>query len=294
VARHRRWTYAPWATTGSAESAYGAPYPGPMDGLLLALIGEMLPLRDSDEFRMALLEAIRAAVPTDWISINEMGPDPRDIKAVAVPSLGDEWLAIYARTVDTNPLVARFRDTQDGRPYRFSDVVTPAELHELSIWREFYSPLGIEHQIAFVLSAQEQRFMAIALSRRTTSPDFSDGERDLLTRARPYLIQAYRNALDHDALLGQLRERPAAPLRDLALFGLTPRERQVLLLVASGRTNADVAHELGVRPPTIKTHLERAYRKLGVAGRSEAARVVWGSLPHTHEASAAGSPQPPA
>src|SRR5262249_45936948 len=104
----------------------------------------------------------------------------------------------YVRTVDTNPLVARFRDTHDGRPYRFSDVVTTSELHATAIWREFYAPLGVEHQMAFVLSTQSERFMAIALSRRRATGDFSDTEHQLVTLARPYLIQTYRNAIDHD------------------------------------------------------------------------------------------------
>src|SRR5262249_5852805 len=158
-------------------------------------------------------------------------------------------------------------------PYRFSDVLTAAELHELPIWREFYAPLGIEHQIAFVLTAERDRILAIALSRRPVNGDFTDSERDLLDRARPYLIQAYRNAVEHDSMSVQLTGLPTAPLRDLTPLGLTKREHEVLLVVASGRTNSDAAQELGVSHATVKTHLERAYRKLGVSTRSEAAKM---------------------
>ena len=46
--------------------------------------------------------------------------------------------------------------------------------------------------------------------------------------------------------------------------GLTPRELAVLAAVASGKRSRAVAGELGVTEATVKTHLYRIYRKLGV------------------------------
>jgi predicted ATPase/DNA-binding CsgD family transcriptional regulator len=54
---------------------------------------------------------------------------------------------------------------------------------------------------------------------------------------------------------------------------LTPRELQVVGLLASGASNKDIARTLGVRPKTIMHHSVAIYRKLGVRGRTEAA--VW-------------------
>lgn len=51
---------------------------------------------------------------------------------------------------------------------------------------------------------------------------------------------------------------------------LSSRERETLRLVAAGRTNRQIAAELGLTPETIKTLLTRAYRKLGVQRRAEA------------------------
>ncbi len=53
---------------------------------------------------------------------------------------------------------------------------------------------------------------------------------------------------------------------------LTRREAQVLQLLAEGRTNAEIARTLWVTPETVKFHLSNAYRKLGVANRTEASR----------------------
>jgi DNA-binding NarL/FixJ family response regulator len=55
---------------------------------------------------------------------------------------------------------------------------------------------------------------------------------------------------------------------------LAPRERDVLRLVALGRTNPEIAAELGLGAETVKTLLERVYDKLGVRRRAEAAVVA--------------------
>jgi predicted ATPase/DNA-binding CsgD family transcriptional regulator len=64
------------------------------------------------------------------------------------------------------------------------------------------------------------------------------------------------------------RVRPDRPTESL-----TPRELQVVGLLASGASNKDIARTLGVRPKTIMHHSVAIYRKLGVRGRTEAA--VW-------------------
>ena len=53
--------------------------------------------------------------------------------------------------------------------------------------------------------------------------------------------------------------------------GLTAREREVLVLVADGRTNEQIAVELFMSPKTASVHVSRIISKLGVANRTEAA-----------------------
>ncbi|WP_197319112.1 helix-turn-helix transcriptional regulator [Saccharomonospora sp. NB11] len=57
---------------------------------------------------------------------------------------------------------------------------------------------------------------------------------------------------------------------------LTARERQILRLVARGRTNVAIAHELALSPRTVAKHLEHVYRKLRVDGRAAAVARVLG------------------
>ncbi len=57
-------------------------------------------------------------------------------------------------------------------------------------------------------------------------------------------------------------------------FKLTSRERDVLVLLAKGKTRADVANELVVAPNTVKTHIRNIYAKLGVHSSEELARFI--------------------
>jgi ATP/maltotriose-dependent transcriptional regulator MalT len=66
--------------------------------------------------------------------------------------------------------------------------------------------------------------------------------------------------------------RPAAPAADR--LGLTPREHEVLLLVAEGRTNREIGASLFMSEKTASVHVSRILAKLGVGGRVEAAAVA--------------------
>ena len=48
---------------------------------------------------------------------------------------------------------------------------------------------------------------------------------------------------------------------------MSRREKELLLEVGKGKTNAAIARTLGISPATVKKHLEHIYEKLGVSGR---------------------------
>jgi len=55
---------------------------------------------------------------------------------------------------------------------------------------------------------------------------------------------------------------------------LTPRQRDVLSLVADGLTNGEIASRLDISPETVRTHLEDAYARLGVHMRTGAVAAL--------------------
>lgn len=60
-------------------------------------------------------------------------------------------------------------------------------------------------------------------------------------------------------------------LRTRARARLTPREQEILALLRSGLSNAEISDRLYLSPRTVSTHVERVLRKLGVANRVAAA-----------------------
>ena len=65
------------------------------------------------------------------------------------------------------------------------------------------------------------------------------------------------------------RNHAATEARD-AMDWLTPREREVLVLIAHGLTNSEIASTLNVSLETIKTHVKRIFTKIGVHDRAQA------------------------
>ncbi|OYN84079.1 response regulator [Parenemella sanctibonifatiensis] len=102
----------------------------------------------------------------------------------------------------------------------------------------------------------------------------------LLKNAEPeQLLESVRTVARGDALLapevtrrviaravGEQRHRPASP----GLASLTAREREVLVLVARGLSNAEIADQLVLGEATIKSHVSNCLAKLGVRDRVQA------------------------
>ncbi len=94
----------------------------------------------------------------------------------------------------------------------------------------------------------------------------------LLKHAAPDTIaDGVRAAVRGDLPLDPEAVRSLATTRHDPLEDLTPREREVLELIARGRTNRAIAEELVIAPKTVKTHVSAVLAKLGVSDRTQAA-----------------------
>ncbi|MFJ6539073.1 response regulator [Streptomyces sp. NPDC091385] len=99
------------------------------------------------------------------------------------------------------------------------------------------------------------------------------------------IVRAVESVLSGDAglspsvqrrLLERLSEtEAAAPQPPEAPDGLTAREAEVLVLIAEGLTNQEIAHKLHVSTATVKTHINNMFAKTGLKDRAQAVRYAY-------------------
>lgn len=150
---------------------------------------------------------------------------------------------------------------------KISDFYSARQWHSVGTRCGINRPMGFEHDLMLSLPAPPGpvtgpgRTMRLYLFRGR-GPDFSVRDRALLTLLRPHLHQAYLDA-----------ERRRHPLPRL-----TPRQNDLLRLLAAGHTNSQIARRLGISEGTVRTHLQNIYERLHVSSRTAA---VTRAFPHS-------------
>ncbi|UVM70336.1 helix-turn-helix transcriptional regulator [Pseudomonas alvandae] len=120
-------------------------------------------------------------------------------------------------------------------------------------YQNFLQRYGVVDVVEILAHRAGQPQAAISLLRTAEQGAFTTDQLVQLNALQSLLQLAVANM--------QLCEDP--------LIGLTPKERQIALLLRQGASNKQLALELEVGLPTIKTHLINLFRKTGVASRTE-------------------------
>jgi len=147
-----------------------------------------------------------------------------------------------------------------------SDFYSARQWHSTGMYSDIMRPQGYEHDLQLCLpdpiglSAGPERTVRLYLFREP-GPDFTERDRAVLTLLRPHL---------HQAFLDAERRRHPVPR-------LTPRQDDLVHLLAAGHTNTQIARRLGISEGTVRTHLENIYEKLHVSSRTAA---VTRAFPH--------------
>jgi DNA-binding NarL/FixJ family response regulator len=97
------------------------------------------------------------------------------------------------------------------------------------------------------------------ITKSTPGEDLPEIIRDVMNGGTPISREVAGYLLDIDSAMEQI---------DM-IDGLTPREREVVLLIARGYTYRESASKLGMRVKTLESHMSHIFEKLGVATRSE-------------------------
>ncbi len=139
------------------------------------------------------------------------------------------------------------------------DITAAAEMAQRAMAEHDRLPMPFERARTQLLLGQLQRRQRKKESARTT------------LREALQAFEATGTPLWADRARAELERVKVAPTHDLTL---TPSERRVAELAASGMTNRDVAAALFISPKTVDANLARIYRKLSINSRAELGRLI--------------------
>lgn len=246
---------------------------------VLAFLGDVGEVESDEPYAPELLGRLHDLIPCESIGYQEFDfRARRDIFLTGIdPDGAYRWDAatdsvepddsVYWR-VGPCPIVHyRIRKRYLGA-VRMSDVISRRRFRELPVYRDYFRLGRIEHFLDLGLPERAARQRSLILFRARGDADFSDRDRTLLEMLRPHLYNLERHAGLRRELAEALGKQGPAERDEGAYQCLTAREREIVELVAEGKTNAEIAAQLWVAPSTVKKHLEHVYAKLGVGRRA--------------------------
>ena len=225
-----------------------------------------------DVARMARVAATGVRVEADAaVRARDLGEDP----GFAVGSAEALLMRVDACAEGARPVEGAFLATARAELARAEDHDDPA------LWSaayEAWSDLGRPYR-----AAQALRRRAEALLASGDRDGSAMAAREALASAQTIGAAWLASEIEGFALRARLRLEPdesSPPPAQTATdggedpFGLTPRERQVLALLADGRTNREIGSALYMAEKTASVHVSRILSKLDVRSRTEAAAVA--------------------
>ena len=213
----------------------------------------------ADAFPPSTLSALTKLIAADQADYFEIRPDDSVLAfTVAFEEEPMPWAdEVLARVAHQNPIGPFIWGPADGA-LRLSEVISARRLRRLAYYNEFLRPSHTRDRLRVWLWRSRETAACVTLNR--SDAQFSIRDTAVLAVLQPYLAAMRERAL------------VAPDLPDEA--ELTIREAQVIALAASGRSNSEIAQFLLMSSGTVAKHLEHAYQKLRVMGRSESAAAL--------------------
>lgn len=228
--------------------------------------------RDIESFRRAVPGIFLDAIPADYFSMQDARVDFKKRTARVLNIWESRPLRAGVRirptegTLFEHPFMKHAMKHGLGGALRLSDFLTMPELRRTALYREVMQPLGFGRVLS-IGALGHLGLATLTFMRGEIAPDFTERDRHMLELLHPHFLQA-RSNLERETHLRANRST------SLAACGLTPRETEVALWLAQGKTNSEIGIILGAPVRTVEKHVERILRKMGAENRASAALAV--------------------
>lgn len=220
---------------------------------------------DCDAFVARALDTLPRLVPSDLttLSLCDLRRGTRTVFTRKGEAISETDRKTFDRYFHGHPLVRFHGSHPRGPTQRISDCPAGGAFRNSALFADYYNRIGIRYVMALPLRIDESNVVSIVFNR--SASDFRDNERALLEGVRPVLAALYRERMKRSQGRGVLSAG------HLEALPLTRTEREVLALLAAGKTNAEIAALLDSSTRTVQKHVEHIFQKLGVETRTAAA-----------------------
>lgn len=154
-----------------------------------------------------------------------------------------------------------------GTPDRFADVALfdtfAARRDALARAQVMIAERRVDHVVLYTWDASAE-FLELAREVGVSGVMLKSSAGEQVVAAIERVVAGERVGLEHATQGARARRTD----------DLSQREREVLALLALGRPNHEIAHELFLSIDTVKTYVQRIFRKLGVSNRTQAAMLA--------------------
>jgi DNA-binding CsgD family transcriptional regulator len=214
-----------------------------------------------EPFPSAVLTALADLIPSDACVGYQEADISGKFRAVETLDVGKPVARKTEKALHAfgwqNPMHCRLH-AHETQVLRLSDLLGRRQKRRLEYDAAVWQTYGIDDALRVWLPAPYGRARSVYLER--SGKNYTDREVAMLAVMRPYLVRARQSAA--------LRRASAEAV------ALTPRESEVLALIAEGRTNNEIAQLLTISPFTVRQHVENIFGKLGVTTRAAAVALV--------------------
>lgn len=176
----------------------------------------------------------------------------------------------------------------DTRIVTLHSLISEVYLERSAYYREFMAPLNMHYETDVFFRTERSIVAGVSLIRSRALGNFTAEEIRILRGLSKFIDQLVQSRL----FVPAIGESWHPDMDD----DFTSRERDVIALLRSGLSNQDIARSLGIRLPTVKSHLQSAFAKAGVGSRTALISKLSGpacSIPTPHRSPGSGRHRPP-
>ena len=215
-----------------------------------------------EEFQQALFSLVNRLLTVEGLRFNMYLPELNLSQNIGSDSNVDHMISEYdSKHWESDPLHPSNFEDSDVRVVTNTDVMSNQDWKQTKIFGEFFEPHGFFHDADMFFRQQGKIIAVLTLLRKEERSGFTPHEVALLNNIQPFVEYSLSKVY--------LPKRIANRTNLAELYNFTSRELDVVDFALTGCSNKMLIQHLDIAMPTLRTHLQSIYSKVGVHSNAE-------------------------